>query len=190
MAQFFIVAVLLLALPSICLGQKVVTTDPANAKINSCLAKNASQSSTLASNLNKPISGGQFTFYGNPSGAGACGQDTGKVRDQLYFMLWIDFRHFQPAGFSAAASGKLFVDSQKWVAPCSGTQWVLSDQVCINKCVKITYKCVKCTASKTYNILIVLKKCSQIGRQKLLPTLYDLKLILILKISTLMITFL
>nr|QIO03922.1 expansin [Pratylenchus penetrans] len=137
MAQFFIVAVLLLALPSICLGQKVVTTDPANAKINSCLAKNASQSSTLASNLNKPISGGQFTFYGNPSGAGACGQDTGK-----------------PAGFSAAASGKLFVDSQKWVAPCSGTQWVLSDQVCINKCVKITYKCVKCTASKTLTVPI------------------------------------
>jgi hypothetical protein len=81
MAHFFIVAVLLLALPSICLGQKVVTTDPANAKINSCLAKNASQSSTLASNLNKPISGGEFTFYGNPNGTGACGTDTGKVTD-------------------------------------------------------------------------------------------------------------
>lgn len=114
-------------IPVFCMGQMVVTTDPSNAKINSCL-KNAT--GPITAKLNQPINGGKFTFYGG-SGTGACGQDAGKPK------------------FSAAASGQLFNSNQKWVPPCSGSQYVLFDAVCINKCVKITYKCVGCSAAKT-----------------------------------------
>ena len=114
-------------IPVFTVGQKVVTTDPSNAKLNGCL-KNAT--GPITSQLNKPISNGIFTFYG-ASGTAACGQDAGKPE------------------FSAAASGQLFNPSAQWVKPCTGSQYVLNDAICINKCVKITYKCVGCSAAKT-----------------------------------------
>jgi hypothetical protein len=76
-----ITALLVASLPTAYTQDKVVATDSSNAAMNSCLANNATQSPTLTSNLNKPISGGEFTFYGNPRGPGACGTDTGKVMD-------------------------------------------------------------------------------------------------------------
>jgi hypothetical protein len=66
----------LLTFPSIVVGQQVVPTDPANAAMNQCLAGNAT--GPITSQLNQPISGGEFTFYG-AGGTGACGQNSGAV---------------------------------------------------------------------------------------------------------------
>jgi len=76
-------SVLLFLLPPVLLyivlaqdSPMVVPTDPANADMNKCLANNAT--GPITSQLNQPISGGEFTFYG-AGGTGACGQDAGKV---------------------------------------------------------------------------------------------------------------
>nr|QIO03925.1 expansin [Pratylenchus penetrans] len=111
----------------------VVTTDPANAAINSCLRSSAT--GPITSQLNQPISGGRFTFYG-AGGTGACGMNSAL-----------------PA-MSAAGSGNLFNSNQQWVAPCTGTQWVLNDAVCMNKCVRIQYTCVGCSSPRTLTVPI------------------------------------
>uniref|UniRef100_A0A1I8BJ84 DPBB_1 domain-containing protein n=1 Tax=Meloidogyne hapla TaxID=6305 RepID=A0A1I8BJ84_MELHA len=93
-------------------------------------------SGPITSNLNKPISGGIFTLYGI-GGRGACGLD-------------ID----APA-MSAAASGSLFNSAAQWVPSClSDKRYLLNDPICMNKCVKITYKCVGCSVAKTLTVPI------------------------------------
>nr|QIO03923.1 expansin [Pratylenchus penetrans] len=118
---------------------KTVTTDPSNAAINGC--KKSSATGPVTSVLNKPYSNGIFTFYG-AGGTGACGLDSSKPE------------------FSAAASGQLFDSNQNWVAPCTGTQYILNDAICVNKCIKITYTCVGCSSAKTL-IVPINNKCPE-----------------------------
>ncbi|CAD5217860.1 unnamed protein product [Bursaphelenchus xylophilus] len=70
--------------------------------------------------LNKPISGGEFTFYG-ASGRGACGLDVSSC--------------------SAAVSGSLFDSSAQWVpSTLPDGRYILDDPVCRGICVQIEYK--------------------------------------------------
>ena len=53
---------------------------------------------------------------------------------------------------SAAVSGSLFNNAAQWVPSClPDKRYLLNDPICMNKCVKITYKCVGCSAAKTFN---------------------------------------
>ncbi|CAD5217861.1 unnamed protein product [Bursaphelenchus xylophilus] len=70
--------------------------------------------------LNKPISGGEFTFYG-ASGRGACGLDVQNL--------------------SAAVSGSLFDSNGQWVpSNLPDGRYILDDPVCRGICVQIEYK--------------------------------------------------
>uniref|UniRef100_A0A915E3D2 Uncharacterized protein n=1 Tax=Ditylenchus dipsaci TaxID=166011 RepID=A0A915E3D2_9BILA len=83
--------------------------------------------STLDSVLNKPQTGSNFTFYGG-TGYGGCG---------LYYDATID-------GFSACASGQLFLPNSKWV-PSNRTDggYVRDDPICKGMCVTIQYNTKK-----------------------------------------------
>nr|BAG16534.1 expansin-like protein [Bursaphelenchus mucronatus] len=70
--------------------------------------------------LNKPISGGEFTFTG-ATGRGACGLDIGNL--------------------SAGVSSSLFDSSSQWVpSDLPDGRYVLDDPVCKGICVQIEYK--------------------------------------------------
>nr|CAD2139550.1 unnamed protein product [Meloidogyne enterolobii] len=101
---------------------------------DTCLSESKANG-PIKSNLNKPING-KFTFYGT-GGRGACGYDMDEPK------------------FSAAASGSLFNSSGQWVESCfKDKRYVLNDPICMSKCVKITYKCVGCSAAKTLTVPI------------------------------------
>ncbi|KAL3111530.1 hypothetical protein niasHT_017449 [Heterodera trifolii] len=94
---------------------------PAYSTKQTCLSE-SSASDSISAQLNKPITGGQFTFYG-VGGQGACGLDIDTPTK------------------SAAGSGTLFNSNAAWVESClPDARYLLNDLVCINRCVKIEYK--------------------------------------------------
>ncbi|KAL3086324.1 hypothetical protein niasHS_008622 [Heterodera schachtii] len=94
---------------------------PAYSTKQTCLSE-SSASDSISAQLNKPITGGQFTFYGI-GGRGACGLDI-----------------VTPTK-SAAGSGTLFNSNAAWVESClPDARYLLNDLVCINRCVKLQYK--------------------------------------------------
>nr|CAD2139566.1 unnamed protein product [Meloidogyne enterolobii]CAD2191727.1 unnamed protein product [Meloidogyne enterolobii] len=125
---FFTFILLIKAQNNLVVSPKYTTKD-------TCL--NPSKASgPITSNLNKPINGGIFTLYGI-GGRGACGLDIDAPK------------------MSAAVSGSLFNNAAQWVPSClPDKRYLLNDPICMSKCVKITYKCVGCSAAKTLTVPI------------------------------------
>ncbi|KAL3082512.1 hypothetical protein niasHT_030526 [Heterodera trifolii] len=97
------------------------TIFPHEANSKTCLSE-SSATDSISAQLNTPITGGQFTFYGI-GGQGACGLDIDTPTK------------------SAAGSGTLFNSNAAWVESClPDARYLLNDLVCINRCVKIEYK--------------------------------------------------
>uniref|UniRef100_A0A914ICI0 RlpA-like protein double-psi beta-barrel domain-containing protein n=1 Tax=Globodera rostochiensis TaxID=31243 RepID=A0A914ICI0_GLORO len=100
---------------------QTLVVSPVYTTKDTCLSK-SNASDSITSKLNKPIAGGQFTFYGI-GGRGACGLD------------------IDTPSKSAAGSGTLFNSGAVWVPSClKDERYLLNDRACINKCVKIQYK--------------------------------------------------
>uniref|UniRef100_A0A914LXU9 Expansin n=1 Tax=Meloidogyne incognita TaxID=6306 RepID=A0A914LXU9_MELIC len=116
-------------------AQDSLEVKPVYTTEDTCL-DNSKAFGPITSNLNNQINGGQFTMYGI-GGRGACGLDIDTPTK------------------SAAASGNLFNNSAQWVPSClPDKRYILNDPICINKCVKITYKCVGCSTSRTLTVPI------------------------------------
>ncbi|CAD5217857.1 unnamed protein product [Bursaphelenchus xylophilus] len=80
----------------------------------------AMSTAPITSQINKPIAGGQFTYY-DAVGNGACGEPLKKC--------------------TAALSAKLFDPAAKWgPSPKDASKYVLQDPACNDLCVKIEYK--------------------------------------------------
>uniref|UniRef100_A0A915EI51 RlpA-like protein double-psi beta-barrel domain-containing protein n=1 Tax=Ditylenchus dipsaci TaxID=166011 RepID=A0A915EI51_9BILA len=120
--------ILLFTFTTICIinGQQATTPYPPATATQGTIPGTplTKQASPMDAVLDKPQTGGKFTFYGG-IGRGACGLDYDATIQ----------------GMSAAVSGKLFLPTDTWIpSDLPDKRSIKDDPICRGICVKIEYK--------------------------------------------------